>query len=737
MANTTQDLKTDTTLDELRTAAPRDEREFALAIGFAWWLSSIVVLLIGSYALPPVMEHGLDYWRIGGLIVSIALAVSYITWMKRLPPPAAYRAIFGATLVAGLMNLPLMLAAPATVAALTINLLLGVIYAAYFLSGRQTMVVTALATLYAIVPSIVHESGIDQRMTSRLTVWLPIVWLIALAIHLQNHERRRAVASAEHQALTDPLTGIANLRAMRRRVADVLELSHDPGRVAVLLLIDLDGLKTVNTRHGHTAGDRVLQNVAHSLARSARPNELVARIGDDMFAVLIEDVAVGDVAAAMLRYRAMATDAATDVSVPDVRLNAHVGVAVYPDDGIAFEQLVTAADRSLYAEKYGRAVVRQPVAAKESDDLRYSAAAPRAAIEAPAAWEPDAESPMFLGRPLHATSATVGWYLATLLVLLSMAMPDADHSQLSIALPLVLCLLIPATLNFFLMPPISSARYLFDELFTLGMIALIAYLTGGSQSPAWALVFMFLIHDGWFMSARQLAPRFLTIVLVILAPLVYEDIGSGVQRTATVTTLYMGVYVAFAQTLVMGLNRTYMIRAQNVARRLAALDPLTGLPNRRSFERALNTRLDELRYQNSDALAVVMIDLDGLKRVHTESGHGKGDVLLCRIAEALRGAAGDTDLVARISADEFVAMLSTSDENAVHEFAERLVQSVDSSVAGTLDTTGATVTACAGFSLYPTHGNTFDELVSAAELAVLTVKAGGRPSRVSNVVIGL
>ncbi|MBK5230752.1 MAG: diguanylate cyclase, partial [Thermoleophilia bacterium] len=340
MANTTQDLKTDTTLEELRTAAPRDERELALAIGFAWWLASIVVLLVGSYALPPVMEHGLDYWRISGLIVSVALAVSYVTWMKRLPPAMAYRAIFGATLLAGLMNLPLMLAAPATVAALTINLLLGVMYAAYFLSGRQTVVVTALVTLYAMVPSIVHESGIDQRMTSRLTVWLPIVWLIAIAIRLQNHERRRAVASAEHQALTDPLTGIANLRAMRRRVADALELSHRAGRVAALLLIDLDGLKTINTRHGHTAGDNVLQNVANSLARSARPSELVARIGGDMFAVLIENVAVGEVAATMLRYRATATDAATDVSVPDLRLNAHVGVAIYPDDGIAFEQLM-------------------------------------------------------------------------------------------------------------------------------------------------------------------------------------------------------------------------------------------------------------------------------------------------------------------------------------------------------------------------------------------------------------
>lgn len=740
MPTTSQHLKTDTTLEELRAAAPRDELELALSAGFVWWMASIAVLLIGSYALPPVMEHGLDYWRLGGVIFNVGMAVSHVTWMKRLPPALAFRAIFGATLLAGFANLLMTLAAPAAIVALTINLLPGVMYAAYFLSGRKTVVVTALVTLYTLVPVIINSNAaVEQRMTSRLTVWMPIVWLIALAIHMQNHERHKAVSAAVRQASTDPLTGIDNLRALRQRAAEVLDLGHDAGRVTALLLIDLDALKEINVRHGHATGDLVLQSVANSLARSASRSHEVVRIGGDMFAVLIEDVAVGDIAAMTLRYRGAATSAAARGDVPGLHLEVSVGVAVSPRDGTTFEQLMTAADRSLYAEKRDRGGVREPVASGNSPiQSRLSPQSPPKSTAVPTADSiPESEQPVFLGRPLHAVSATIGWYLAIMLVLLSTAMPDADRSRFGVMLPVVLCMFIPATLNFFFIPAIGSTRHLVNDMITLGVIAWVAYLTGGAESPAWPLVFMFLIHDGWFMSARQLAPRVLAIVLVILAPLVYADIGIGAHRTATVTTLYMGVYVAFAQTLAMGLNRTYMIRAQSIARRLAALDPLTGLPNRRSFERALNTRLEQLHYHDVDALAIVMLDLDGLQHINAEHGHGTGDILLCAIADALRSMTRAADLVARIGSDEFVALMPTSDEHQVRALAKRLVRTVDDCVARSPNAAAAKVTACAGFSLYPTHGRTFDELVSAAELAVLTVKAGGRPSRVSNIVVGL
>ncbi|MDG4648603.1 GGDEF domain-containing protein [Roseibacterium sp. SDUM158017] len=111
-----------------------------------------------------------------------------------------------------------------------------------------------------------------------------------------------ARAAAERQALTDPLTGLANRRAMDRELARLLQ---DPAECLTLVQIDLDHFKQVNDTHGHAAGDRVLEAVAAILAAEIRGCDMAARMGGDEFLVLLRDTtdreALGAVADRLIR----------------------------------------------------------------------------------------------------------------------------------------------------------------------------------------------------------------------------------------------------------------------------------------------------------------------------------------------------------------------------------------------------------------------------------------------------
>jgi diguanylate cyclase (GGDEF)-like protein len=100
-------------------------------------------------------------------------------------------------------------------------------------------------------------------------------------------ELRTSHEALSHQAYHDGLTGLANRRRLRERVAGVL--ADSPREVAVLA-VDLDGFKDINDTLGHAAGDQVLQAVAERLLNATRGRDLVARLGGDEFAIVLEQV---------------------------------------------------------------------------------------------------------------------------------------------------------------------------------------------------------------------------------------------------------------------------------------------------------------------------------------------------------------------------------------------------------------------------------------------------------------
>jgi diguanylate cyclase (GGDEF)-like protein/PAS domain S-box-containing protein len=159
-------------------------------------------------------------------------------------------------------------------------------------------------------------------------------------------EQRALEEQLRHQAFSDSLTGLAN----HRRLFDVLQAeicrTKRTEREFSLLLLDLDGLKVINDRFGHLAGDRALCRLAQTLADCCRSIDTAARQGGDEFALVLPETGA---AAATLVARRICELLAKDAEEP--ALSVSVGVASYPNDADTIGTLLYAADKALYAMK--------------------------------------------------------------------------------------------------------------------------------------------------------------------------------------------------------------------------------------------------------------------------------------------------------------------------------------------------------------------------------------------------
>jgi diguanylate cyclase (GGDEF)-like protein/PAS domain S-box-containing protein len=164
-------------------------------------------------------------------------------------------------------------------------------------------------------------------------------------------ERKRFEGQLASQALHDRLTGLPNRVLLRDRVQHALARAGRRGASVALLVTDIDRFKVVNESLGHDGGDRLIVAVAERLTDMLRPGDTVARMGGDEFALLCEDIAGHDEAAAIASRILGAFEKPFQVQGADMSLTASVGVAIGAVDGPAPELLLRDADVAMYRAK--------------------------------------------------------------------------------------------------------------------------------------------------------------------------------------------------------------------------------------------------------------------------------------------------------------------------------------------------------------------------------------------------
>lgn len=154
-------------------------------------------------------------------------------------------------------------------------------------------------------------------------------------------------------------------------------------------------------------------------------------------------------------------------------------------------------------------------------------------------------------------------------------------------------------------------------------------------------------------------------------------------------------------------------------------DPLTGLNNRRLFEDALNRELARLT-RTGKPLAVVMMDVDHFKRFNDTYGHEAGDIVLKEVAQSLAGLTRASDVVCRYGGEEFCMLLPEAGPQAALDKAELLRARICSLKVKQHGALLDPVTMSFGIAVAPWHGDTIDQLVREADLAMYKAKSAGR-----------
>ncbi|HJL19629.1 MAG TPA: GGDEF domain-containing protein [Sandaracinaceae bacterium LLY-WYZ-13_1] len=162
-------------------------------------------------------------------------------------------------------------------------------------------------------------------------------------------DRSKQVWELERLATEDPLTGLANRRAFRQALVRELARRRRTRGPAVILL-DLDGLKEINDRFGHAAGDEAIRLAAQACVASVRAGDLPARLGGDELALLLPDTDIDGAWVVADRVRG-ALEASTVCGVP---LKVSLGVAVAGPDGDDEGSVLARADARLYEDKRDR-----------------------------------------------------------------------------------------------------------------------------------------------------------------------------------------------------------------------------------------------------------------------------------------------------------------------------------------------------------------------------------------------
>lgn len=171
----------------------------------------------------------------------------------------------------------------------------------------------------------------------------------------ENRFLKSRIAELERLVVCDTLTPVSNRRHFMDELGRCCWRTHRYGGEYGLLFIDVDNLKAVNDAHGHLAGDLLLVSIATTLQASVRRSDVVARVGGDEFAILLDSIPVTEIAGKADRINKAVSR--LDVAYQGIPLTPSISTGFTAiEAGVKPADLLMRADRSMYASKQAKSM---------------------------------------------------------------------------------------------------------------------------------------------------------------------------------------------------------------------------------------------------------------------------------------------------------------------------------------------------------------------------------------------
>jgi diguanylate cyclase (GGDEF)-like protein len=296
------------------------------SLWLTWWLGDATGNLIGTPLLVLWLTNPGVRWRGGRLVEASALFASLLVvgWL-----------VFGGAVPFETLCVPLF------------------VWAAYRFGQREVATAIAIVAGIAIWGTLRGSGPFAGESPNEsllgLQAFMAITGMTGLILAAVVAEHREAEVRLGRLAVTDPLTGLANYRHLSGVLEGEIRRSGRTERPFAVVLIDVDGLKKINDRHGHLVGSRALTRVAEVLHMACRAVDTAARFGGDEFALVLPET---DEAAARRVVERIVDRLRQDSEKPTVSISA--GIALYARDGETGERLLGVADAALYDNKKRR-----------------------------------------------------------------------------------------------------------------------------------------------------------------------------------------------------------------------------------------------------------------------------------------------------------------------------------------------------------------------------------------------